>query len=191
MKTLSAVAALLLLTGCQATFWAQPPSSQWGCDSAVQGRWYSEINYPEEGESEQVSINIDASCQVVGRQLVGGAIVLTSEPTSVRMARHQGWNYAWLDANALLAFDGNGYRTPAGDVMVFRYRVEGDQLQVWNINHLHVRSLINSGAVAGGFDDDEFNEFNRITGPVAPALLGAPELFAGQATVLTRAGGQP
>ena len=191
MKTLSALVALLLLTGCQATFWAQPPSSQGGCDPAARGLWYSEIHYPDEGESQQVSISIDASCQAVGRQILGGTVVQTSEPASVRMARHQGWSYAWIDANALLTFDGQAHRTQAGDVMVFRYRVEGNQLQVWNINHMHARSLIDTGAVAGEFQDDEINEFNRITGPMAPAQLGAPELFAGEPTVLTRAGGQP
>lgn len=190
MKILPALAVLILLTGCRATFWAQPPLPAGACDPAVQGRWYSEIEYPEEGESQQLRLDIDAGCRVVATAIVGRAIGESSEPARIGIARHQGQTYAWLDANTLLAYNGQAHRTRAGDVMVFRYRVEGGRLWVWNVNHVHARSLINSGAVAGEFNDTEFDEFNRFTGSVAPSQLAAPEFFDGPATVLTRTDGR-
>lgn len=182
MRILSALAVLLLLAGCQATFWAQPPLPAGGCDPAVQGRWYSDVDYPDEGESRQVRLNIDARCQVVATQILGGAVSYSSSPTSIGMAQLRGQSYVWMNANSMLTFNGHSHRTQAGDVVVFRYRVEGENLLIWEVNHLHLRNLISSGAIAGGIDDNEMNEFNRITGPVAPVQLAAPEFFYEEAT---------
>lgn len=193
MKILYAVAALLLLAGCRATFWAQPPSPQGGCDPAAEGSWYSEVTYEEEGPGQQYEVAIDAGCQVRLYRIVGGVLSKTSEPAMVRMGRIQDSTYAWIDANTLLAFNDNAHRTRAGDVLVVRYRIEGNQLRIWVPDHLHVRGLIASGALAGEFLDTELDEFNRLTGPSAPALaqLATPRFFDPSEIVLTRVGAEP
>lgn len=186
MKTLSALAALLLLTGCQATFWAQPPMPGGGCDPAAQGRWVSPAG--EDADEERMRLTLDASCRLVAEKFRGGQTTHLSDTTQVRMARLGGQPYAWLDANTLLAYEGVAHRTRGSDVMVFRYRIEGRELRIWNINHMHVRELIQSGRIPGEFHDNEEDEFNRITGPVPPALLSASAFFDDAVIVLEREG---
>src|SRR5690606_6614270 len=122
MKTLTALAALLLLTGCQATFWAQPPMPGGGCDPAAQGRWVSPAG--EDADEERMRLTLDASCRLVAEKFRGGQTTHLSDTTRVRMARLGGQPYAWLDANTLLAYEGVAHRTRGSDVMVFRYRIE-------------------------------------------------------------------
>lgn len=187
MKTLTTLATLLLLTGCQATFWAQPPMPGGGCDPAAQGRWVSPAG--EDADEERMRLTLDASCRLVAEKFRGSQTTHLSDTAQVRMARLGGQPYAWLDANTLLAYEGVAHRTRAGDVMVFRYRIEGRQLRLWNINHTHVRGLINDGRVPGEFHDNDEDEFNRITGQVPPALLSAEEFFDSTSTLLVREGG--
>lgn len=188
MKIVVAATALLLLTACRATFWAQAPLPDGGCDPATQGEWITDAEIDEDGLSQQSGLGIDAGCQLVAYQLTEGAVVNRSEPARIRMARVQENRYAWLDANTLLAFEGLAHRTRAGDVMVFMYQVENDQLSIQNVNHVYVRNLIASGRLDGEFHDNGEDEFNRITGPVAPAVLAEPQFFGGTVTSFKRAG---
>ena len=176
MKTLLAGAAILFLAGCQATFWAQAPLPGGSCDPAAAGRWLSRSTN-EDGGSEGMRLIVDAGCRLVAEKLANDVVVDRSEPAQVRMAGSHGQSFAWLDANTLLAYEGVAHRTRDSDVMLFRYRIDGDQLQVWNINHMFVRSQIEEGVIPGVFEDTGEDEFNRITGPVAPDLFADTALF--------------
>ncbi|MDY0021715.1 hypothetical protein [Arenimonas caeni] len=189
MKTPIATLALLLLTGCQATFWARPPMPGGGCDPATRGQWVTPAG--EDPQEERMRLSVDADCSLVAEKFRGNETTSRSGSTLVRMARLGDQPYAWLDANTLLAYEGVSHRTGSGDVMVFRYRVEGNRLRIWNANHLHVRALISDGRIRGGFDDNDEDEFNRITGAVPPALLSAPDFFEPTPMELVREGGRP
>lgn len=188
MKILYAVATLLLLTGCRASFWAQPPLPHGGCDPATRGTWFSAVEYSEEGDAMQIGISFDANCSLVANSYQNNVLVHRSEPAQVGMGRLQGQSYAWMDANTLLEYGNQGHRTRDGYLIVFRYRIQNDELWVWNINHEHVSRLVAAGRIRAEQDDGEFHQFNLIEGPVAPELLGAPEFFA-DATVFSRKGG--
>ena len=190
MKTLLAGVAILFLAGCQATFWAQAPLPGGSCDPTAAGRWLSQSTN-EDGSSEGMRLIVDAGCQLVAEKLANDEVIERSKPAMVRMASSHGQSFAWLDANTLLAYEGVAHRTRDTDVMVFRYRINGDQLQVWNINHMFVRSQIEEGAIPGVFEDTGEDEFNRITGAVAPDLFADTALFDVPPITLEREGGQP
>ena len=187
MKTALALAALALLTGYQATFWAQPPMPGGGCDPSAPGRWIS----PEpsgEARDERMRLTVDAQCRLVAEKLTGNQTTSLSDRVQVRMARLGGQPYAWLDANALLEYEGVAHRTRDGDLMVFRYRIDGDRLSIWNINHEHVRGLIREGRIPGTLEDTEEDEFNRITGAVPAALVSSADFFDTTTIELVREG---
>ncbi|KFN48949.1 hypothetical protein [Arenimonas composti] len=172
-------AASLLLAACQATSFEKAPlAAEPGCDPALVGRWNSLEDDGQAGAASEIRLRIDASCLLVVDMRSEGSRRI--DETRISIARHEGLAYAWFDANWPLRLGREDYRFPAGDVMLVRWRIDGEELLVWQVADKPLAHAIIDGEVAGETRFADSTLFNRLTGEANPDLLGRSGLFAAE-----------
>lgn len=169
---------LLLLTGllaaCQATTFERAPLQALACDPALAGDWSS---LDEEGQTDgEVVLHVGKDCalEVTERKPAGPQ---TGEATRFHLGRHGDHTYAWVDANWLMRRFDEDHRTPEGDVYVMRYRVQGDQLELWSTEDKPIAHAIIDDELEGEVIARDERLFNRLTGDQDPAVLDRKGFF--------------
>ena len=164
------------LCGCVSTSFEFPPLAAQACDPALVGTWQSlDKSGKADGEMRlQISpeCKLDATDVSAGKERHGEATVLST-------ARRGGQSYAWINAGwASRRFEFKELPADSQDAFLFRYRVQGGQLQVESIDHVYLAHKIIDGQVAGSVHKDENDLINRVTGPARPEFLDLQGLFA-------------
>ena len=177
--------AALLLAGCQMTsFEKSPLAAAGGCDPALVGDWASIGDPPD--EDGEVTLRLDAQCRLTYEERKATGLV-TGEATTVHVARHGDHAYAWVDAAWALARFEEDHRPPAGDIMLVRYRLDGDVLELWSTDDKPIAHAIIDGQLEGEVIAADNELFNRLTGEQAPAVLERDGLFDAEPARFRRA----
>ena len=177
MKPLAIALLCALACACQSTSFQEPPlAADAGCDAALQGHWAS-VNEKDE-PTDEMHLDIGADCRLAITDREGGRI-REGTPTTLKVARHNGLQYAWFtaawaDARFQVTED---LKTPPEDIYLFRYRVEGDSLQVDPVDHKVVAHAIIDDRITGTVRSEQRNLVNRVT-EGGPDLLLVPGLFS-------------
>ena len=191
MRLPAALLACALASGCQSTsFPASPLAADGGCDPALVGHWASVDESGHPNDEMHLAIGADCALEVTdrdgSRRRVG--------PRTVLSVGHLGdQRLAWVPtAWADLRFETTDeYRAPAGDVYLFRYRVEGDALAVESVNHKAVAHHIIDGELQGTVRAGDRSLVNRVTEPTGPDLLAVSNLFDPEPMDFRREAGTP
>ena len=193
MKTIRGPFALpcLLLAACQVTTFEKAPIAALpGCDPALVGTW-SSIDPDGTAEDDgEVMLDIGADCALTYREREADGGIRTVPATPLRVGRHGSHAYGWVDGTwGLRAAEEEDHTLPAGDVIVLRYRLDGDTLSVWStddkaIAHAIVDDDLNGHTDAGGGDI-----VNRLTGEQDPAVLDRAGFFDDEPGTFRRAAG--
>ncbi|GGA73385.1 hypothetical protein GCM10011521_09440 [Arenimonas soli] len=190
MKNLIAALLVLLLAGCTATFFETPPLASQGCDPEAVGSW---LSVPEESdaEGEHSRLRIDTDCRLLVDE-VRGTDVSTSAPVQLHLGQHAGEHYAWFDANWMLEVASADARVEPTDVVVVRYRLRGERLDIWPVNDEAVDRLHDQGRLVRRFEQpEEYEKLRWITGPANPAVLELDGLFGSEPKRFSREERQP
>ncbi|HEU0152373.1 MAG TPA: hypothetical protein VFQ84_03395 [Arenimonas sp.] len=169
-----ALAALLVLAGCQITTFEQAPLAALPCDPAVVGEWHS-IGEAPSGDGEMI-LRVAADCQLsVEERTAEGPRI--GEPTRLFLGEHAGRRYAWTDAGWLLRRFEEDHPVPAGDVHLVRFAIEGDRLSLWSTDDKRIAHAIIDGDLSGEVSARDRRLFNRLVGPPSPEVLEHAGLF--------------
>ena len=177
MKPLAIVLLCALACACQSTSFQAPPlAADAGCDPALQGHWASVDE--DDRPTDEMHLDIGADCRLAIKDRDGNR-VREGAPTTLRVAQAQGQRYAWFSAGwANARFEvTEDLRTPADDIYLYRYRVEGDALRVDQVDHKGVAHAIIDGRLTGTVRSEDRTLVNRVTDG-GPELLLVPSLFS-------------
>ena len=188
MKTLIIPLACLLLAACEATTFETAPVAALPCDPTLAGDWSS---VGDQGEVDgEVVLQIDGDCRlsVIEHKADGPH---TGEATALHLGRHGGHRYAWVDAGWMMQRFDEDHRFPEGDVIVLRYRQQGDRLELWSTDDRAVAHAIIDDKLDGEVLARENELFNRLTGTQEAAVLDHPGLFDAEPAAFRRMGARP
>jgi len=183
----SLLLSLGLLGGCESTRFEAPPVAQSTGDEALFGRWLSVGDRPDEmgevelriephgwGERDAESgidtFNFATLLTFVENKKEG---TVTGEATRLGYGHDGDRHYLWVDANWAEVRMGEKPRANKGDVFVFRYRVRGDRLEVWQVDTNAIAHRVIDNQLKGDVHqaDDELHV--RLKAPVDPKALRA------------------
>lgn len=191
------IAALLLvvvaslLGGCRITAFEHAPVTTQACDRQLAGDWLSVGDAP--GQDGEVVLRIDDDCRLqVDEHEHGGEHdgVRDGNATQVRLGRHDGRTYAWVDAAwAQQRFDpeSRDLQPRPGDVYLVRYQLAGDRLTLHAPDSVVIAHAIIDGNIPGEVRYGDNRLHNRITGAAQPALLQREDFFDAEAIAFRRA----
>jgi hypothetical protein len=200
MRTIRALFVLpcVLLAACQMTTFETPPlAATPGCDPALVGRWGSDDGEdpptPRPTNAKYVPppelvLVIDAACSLDVEEYTQDG-VRHGEPTRLHLARQGELRYAWVDAGWAMARFREEHRFPAGDILLMRFTLDGDRLDVFNIDDKLAAHAIIDGDLTGEVQYTDHELYNRLTGEQAPAVLGHTGLFDAEPGTFTRLAG--
>ena len=201
MNAVRALFALpcVLLAACQMTTFETPPlAATPGCDPALAGRWGSTDDEdppaPRPANAKyapppELVLVIDAACSLDVEEYAQEG-VRRGEPTRLHLAREGELRYAWVDAGWAMERFREDHRFPDGDIVLMRYTIDGDRLDVFNIDDKATAHAIIDGDLTGEvrYADNELH--NRLTGVQAPEVLGRAGLFDAEPGTFFRMAGE-
>jgi hypothetical protein len=135
--------AMLMLAGCESTRFESPPVKA-TYDDEILGRWVSIGDTP--GERGEVELRITHRAGAHEDSPEGGGFEVWDElvfvenkkegttkgkPTDLNVGRDGDRRYAWVDARWAEERMGQPPRADKGDVLLYRYRIDGDRLDIW------------------------------------------------------------
>ena len=197
---------LLLLAlacgGCETVVFEKPPVAAQACDAALVGSWRSKGDKP--GTDGEVELRIAADCMLrfVEHEESG---TREGEPTPLHVGRDGTLAYAWVDARwaeRRMAISGNHPPAPAaippesppsefvqGDVVVYRYRIQGRRLDLFGPDPKRFAHRMIDGRLKGAVHrGDDGDLAVRVSAGVDPRELRDPKLFPRGDVAFERAG---
>jgi hypothetical protein len=187
MKTIRGLCALpcLLLAACQVTTFEKAPiAASPGCDPALAGRWIA----ADEGGEVELVVGPDCTLSVAERENDGWKVP-PKPPTTLHVGRHGDRNYGWVDATwGLMVADEADRVLPEGDVVVLRYRIEGDRLLVWGADDKAIAHRIVDGDLQGRTQVDGSDIINRLSGDQPAEVLEERSFFEAEPEIFLRRG---
>ena len=184
MKRLAfALLAMLVLTGCESTRFEAPPVKA-TYDKAILGRWLSVGDTP--GERGEVELRIthrrgahDGAPEGGGFEVWDELVFVENkkegttkgEPTDLHVGRDGDRRYLWVDANWAEVRMGETPRADKGDVFVFRYRIDGDRLELWQPDTQAIAHRVIDNKLKGDVHQANDELHVRLKAPVAPEAL--------------------
>ena len=194
---------LILLAGCETTRFESSPFAATS-DDALHGRWLSVGERP--GELGEVELQVARRYGAHADSPEGGGFEVWDElvfiehkkegaqsgkPTDLNVGRDGDRRYLWVDAQWAEERMGEHPRPDKGDVFLFRYRIEGDRLEVWRANTRAFAHKVIDNEFKGEIQrsDDELHV--RLKSPVDPKLLRNTRLWDREVLEFERARAEP
>lgn len=185
MKPLIATGLLLLamLAGCESTSFEAPPVPA-TYDDAILGRWLSVGD--GRGERGEVELRIVHRTGAHADSPEGGGFedwdelvfvehgkegTKTGEPTDLHVGRDGDRRYLWVDARWAETRMGQAPQATKGDVFVFRYRIDGDHLELWQPDHQAIAHRVIDNKLKGDVHDADDELHVRLMAPVPKEAL--------------------
>jgi hypothetical protein len=186
-KYIAALPGLLLLAACQVTtFETAPLTAIDGCDPALVARWDAFDADAPAGKPAEMSVQVDARCHI---RLFDEHNPQGSDPTPLHLGRHGDATYAWFDAGWAMRVGREDHAFPEGDVVLMRYRLDGDTLQAWSTDDKAIAHAIVDGTLTGEVSVANSEIYNRLTGTQDPAVLARSDFFDAEGGTFRRAAG--
>lgn len=182
------LATLLLslgfLAACESTRFEAPPVPASRNDEALFGRWIA-VGDPDSSPGIELRIEPRSRDRQEAESIIESSnpeVFLTfvehknegpvaGEPTPLRVGRDRSRTYLWVDANWAEARMGQVPRADKGDVFVFRYRVRGDVLEIWQASTKTAAHRVIDGVLKGEVHQADNELHVRLKGPVPPQAL--------------------
>lgn len=189
IRTCVLVWLLALTCACQGTSFQNAPLASAGCDPAFVGEW---ISVDDKGVANgELRLSVSATCQI-DMSGTSAKPVAAEGTTQAYTATRAGQAYAWFNAAwANRLFDVKEFQVDPGDVYLFRYEVNGNELHLRSVDHKAVAHRIIDGDIKGTVRSDDNTLVNRITGPARPEILDLPNLFSADSARFARQKGKP
>lgn len=175
LRPLALLAMAGLFCGCVSTSFQTAPLAAQACDPGLAGAW---LSVDKEGKPDgEMRLQLSADCRLQVTDRSAGK-EREGEPTTLSTAQRNGQSYAWINAGwTSRRFEMKELPSDSNDVIIFRYKVNGRQLDLEMIDHKLVAHRIIDGAIPGTVMKEENSLINRVTGPARPDLLDIPGLF--------------
>jgi hypothetical protein len=176
---------LIVLAGCQATTFQNPPVAELACDSQLVGNWYSVADSDSNDTPGEVELRIDKTCSLLMIEHKKDGDV-SGDATKLHVGRDDAQDYFWLDATWAFKRAQSTEPAPAGDVYVLRYAIRDKELQLLGIDNRAVAHRILDEELKGEVHKTEGTLVNRLTGTVSTQQLHDKIAFGGKPVRFTR-----
>lgn len=169
----------IVLAGCQATTFQNPPVAELACDSQLVGNWFSVADSDSNDTPGEVELRIDKACSLsmIEHKKDGD---VSGDTTKLHVGRDGAQDYFWLDAAWAFKRAQSTEPAPAGDVYVLRYAIRDKELQLFSIDDRAIAHRILDDELKGEVHKTEGTLVNRLTGTVSPEQLHGKIAFVGK-----------
>ena len=170
LRSCAAAVVLLVLAGCEATTFQNPPLAEQACDPQLNGDWLSVADSKDNDTPGEVELQIDKTCNLalVEHKKDGD---VRGDITTLHVGRDSAQGYFWLDATWAFKRAQSTEPAPANDVYVLRYTIHGNDLQLYTIDDRAIAHRILNEELKGEVHKTESTLVNRLTGTVTPQQL--------------------
>jgi hypothetical protein len=181
---------LIVLAGCQATTFQNPPVAELSCDSKLIGNWFSVADSDSNDTPGEVELRIDKTCSLSMIEHkkdgdVGG------DATMLHIGRDGAQDYFWLDATWAFKRAQSTEPAPAGDVYLLRYVIRDKELQLNTADDRAIAHRILDEELKGEVHKTEGTLVNRLTGTVSMEQLRDKITFDNKPARFTRRESEP
>jgi hypothetical protein len=176
---------VIVLAGCQATIFQNPPVAELACDSQLVGNWYSVADSDSNDTPGEVELRIDKTCSLLMIEHKKDGDV-SGDATKLHVGRDDAQDYFWLDATWAFKRAQSTEPAPTGDVYVLRYVIRGQELRLFGIDNLAVAHRILDEELKGEVHKTEGTLVNRLTGTVSTQQLHDKIAFDSKPVRFTR-----
>ena len=186
----SSLTLLVILAGCQATTFQNPPVAERACDSQLVGDWFSVADSDSNDTPGEVELRIDRTCglSMIEHKKDGD---VGGDATKLHVGRDGAQGYFWLDAAWAFKRAQSSEPPPAGDVYLLRYAIRGKELQLNTADDRAIAHRILNDELKGDVHKTEGTLVNRLTGTVSAEQLHDKIVFDSKPARFARHDAEP